>query len=291
MAVRSLLSILIFVLIAVPVDAKSIFYKVTSSKSTVYILGSIHLAKAELYPLDSSIEKAYALSDVLVVELDPDSAESIRVIEATMRTKGLYPPQKSLQTELSPQTYKMLTTYMAKVGLSLQPMERMRPWTVMLQLSLLEMMRLGYSPELGIDRHFLTMAKAKGKPVLELETAEQQMALLSREDKRYQELLLRYTLESMHEMEPLLTTMFESWKEGDAKRLESIINSSLVIDPRLNEVYDALITRRNASMTARIVEYLKTGKVYFIVVGAGHVVGDDGIVVQLRARGYDVTQK
>lgn len=285
------LSLLFLLLFSALLNAKSILYKVTSNSSTVYVLGSIHLAKPELYPLDKAIEKAYAASDALVVELDPGSPHSLQVIQDVMMTEGMYPPGKSLKSELTPRTYKMLEAYMQQTGLSLEIMQPMRPWTVMLQLSVMEMLRLGYSPELGIDNHFLLQAKHDKKRVLEIESAEEQMALLSKNDKAFQDLMLRYTLESMHEMEPLLEKMFTSWKEGDAATLATVVDSSLVVDPRLTQIYDLLITQRNYKMTATIESYLTTNKVYFVVVGAGHVVGDKGIIALLQKAGYVIKQQ
>jgi len=291
---KALLSLITFIFFITPLfsslNAKSILYKVASPTSTVYILGSIHLAKPELYPLKKPIEIAYKASDVLVVELDVTSQHSIEVIQTSMMTLGMYAQGKSLKSELTPQTYKLLKKYLKKVGLSLDIMQPMRPWTVMLQLSSMEMMRLGYDARLGIDLHFLTQAKQNHKTILELESAEEQMSFLSKNDKNFQDLLLRYTLEEMHEMEPLLAKMFKSWKMGDAQSLAKLVDTSLGADPRLDEMYELLITKRNYAMTKRVQGYLKTNKNYFVVVGAGHVVGDEGIVSILKKRGYIVTQ-
>ncbi len=272
-------------------EAKSLLYKVSSKTSTVYILGSIHLAKPELYPLAREIEDAYNRSDVLVVELDPSSTESMQSIKRAMSHLGRYPYGQSLKSELSPKTYALLQTYVGKTGIRPEVLEQMRPWVIMLQLSVMEMMRLGYSPELGIDQHFLTRAQRDGKTLYELETAQEQMSLLSRDDKHFQDMLLRYTLESMHEMEPMLEEMFEGWQEGDAKAFDKIMTQSLTTDPELREIYDALIIRRNYKMTRKIQEFLKTDTDYFIVVGAGHVVGEEGIVSLLNEKGYQLSQE
>jgi len=287
---RPYVLVLFLAFFSLQLDAKSVLYKVSSPTSTVYVLGSIHLAKPELYPLKKPIESAYKASDVLVVELDVTSQHSVSVIQTSMMTLGLYPPNKSLKSELTPLTYKLLKNYLKKIGLSLDIMQPMRPWTVMLQLSSMEMMRLGYDARLGIDLHFLTQAKQDGKAILELESAEEQMSFLSKKDKKFQDLLLRYTLEEMHEMEPLLTKMFKSWKTGDAQSLAQLVDTSLGADPRLDEMYELLITKRNYAMTKRVQGYLETNKNYFVVVGAGHVVGDEGIVRILGKRGYKVTQ-
>ncbi len=289
--IKPLLQILFILLFTLTLDAKSLLYKVGSASSTVYILGSIHLAKPEIYPLDTVIEQAYKRSDVLVVELDAESEGSMIAMQTAMAQLGMYPNGKSLKTELSAQTYKQLQSYAVKTGLPLHMLEQMKPWVVMLQLSVMEMMRLGYSPELGIDKHFVDQAKQDKKPIMALETIAEQMALLSRDDKAYQDKLLRYTLESMSEMEPMLNKLSSSWKNGDAKAIEKMFLLTMQDDPSLNEIYNELITKRNYMMTKKIEGFLKTKKDYFVVVGAGHVIGKEGIVDLLQQRGYKVGQK
>lgn len=281
----------LFLIFSLHLEAKSLLYKVSSEGSTVYILGSIHLAKPELYPLAKEIESAYTRSDVLVLELDPSSPESVQSIQGTMMRAGIYPPGHSLKSELSAYTYNLLQQYAHKAQIQTAVLEQMRPWVVMLQLSVMEMMRLGYSPELGIDQHFLKRYKEDGKELYELETAQEQMALLSKDDKKFQDMLLRYTLESMHEMEPMLEEMFQGWKRGDDKAFDRIMTMSLKSDPALDAIYDALITKRNYKMTEQINDFLKTKKDYFVVVGAGHVVGEEGIVALLKRQGYTPVQQ
>jgi len=280
----------LFIIFALSLEAKSLLYKVNSKTSTVYILGSIHLAKPEVYPLAKEIEKAYNKSDVLVLELDPTSEATTKTIEATILKSGMYPKGKTLQTQLTHKTYTRLKSYTDKAGVELEKMQGMRPWVVMLQLSIVEMMRLGYSAELGIDQHFLTKSKEDNKPIIELETAEEQMALLSKENQKFQDKLLFYTLESMHELEPMLDEMFRAWKNGEGETFDKIMTQTIEEEPGLNQMYDDLITKRNHMMSKRIREFLKTNKKYFVVVGSGHVVGSEGIVALLKKEGYTVEQ-
>ena len=285
-------SMLLFLLIFMSLlDAKSILYKVSSNSNSVYILGSLHLAKPELYPLDKSILTAYKKSDVLVVEIDAESPESALKIQTIMLHSGIYPKSKSLKTELNSKTYKQLQEYTAKAGVPIQMLEQMRPWVVMIQLSVIEMLRLGYSPELGIDKHFIDKAHKDKKRILALETIEEQMSFLSKDDKTYQDKLLRYTIESMNEIEPMLESLFVSWENGNAEDIEKIFLLNMQDDKNLNEIYDELITKRNKKMTKKILDYLKEDNNYFVVVGAGHVVGKGGIVDLLQKHGYIVSQK
>ena len=280
----------LFVLLTFSLEAKSLLYKVSSKTSTVYILGSIHLAKPEIYPLSSEIEKAYNSSDILVLELDPTSAQSAQTIQSSIVSLGMYPQGKTLRTELSSKTYMALKKYTANVGMPIEKMEKMRPWVVMLQLSVVEMMRLGYSPDLGIDQHFLNKTKQDNKPIIELETAQEQMALLAKDDKAFQDKLLFYTLKDMKKLEPMLDEMFHSWKTGNASSFDKMMSKSIDDDPSLIEIYDDLITKRNYKMTKRVEGFLHTNKNYFVVVGSGHVVGSEGIVSLLEKEGYKVTQ-
>jgi len=288
---KSTIFLLSFLLFTVGLEAGSLLYKASSDQSTVYILGSIHLAKPEFYPLDKAIERAYEQSDVLVVELDPDTAKAAQVMQTTMQRLGTYPQGKSLKSELSAETYRALQAYTARAGVPLDALQRLRPWVVMLQLSVTEMLRLGYAPEFGIDRHFLEKAKREHKRVMELETVEEQMALLSRDDSDYQDRLLRYSLASMEEIEPMLEQLSVSWQNGDAKSMEKMFLLSLQDDPDLKGVYDDLVTRRNHRMTEKILSFLKTDRNYFVVVGAGHVIGKEGIAALLAKEGYKITQK
>jgi len=280
----------LFLILAFSVEAKSLLYKVSSKTSTVYILGSIHLAKPELYPLKREITSAYKSSDALVVELNPSSPDSMQVMQDTMMNLGVYKGKETLQTELTAKTYRTLKTYTDKAKIPLQRMERMRPWVVMLQLTITEMMRLGYAPDLGIDQHFLNLAVVDQKEIIELETAAQQMALLSKEDKEFQDKLLFYTLESMHDLEPMLEEMYLGWKRGDEKSFDKIMMTPVEEDPSLKDVYFELITKRNYAMTEKIEGFLKTKKDYFVVVGSGHVIGEEGIVTLLRNNGFKVSQ-
>lgn len=273
------------------IEAKSLLYKVSSQSSTVYVLGSIHLAKPELYPLDKEIINAYEKSDILVVEVDPESEESARQMQNSIDSFGIYPPGQSLKSELSQKTYGALESYVNKTGTSLETMQRMRPWIVMLQLTISEMMKLGYSSDLGIDNHFLNRAKSDKKRIVGLETAQEQMALLSRDDKRFQDRLLLYTLKSMQELEPMLDKMFESWQKGEEKIFEEIISMPLEEEPDLKEIYADLITKRNYKMVQKIEGFLKRNKNYFVIVGSGHLVGKEGILELLRSHSYRVTQE
>ncbi len=73
--------------------------------------------------------------------------------------------------------------------------------------------------------------------------------------------------------------------------MEEILSESVREHPRLMPVFDALFYRRNAAMAAKIEEYLKEKGRFFVVVGAGHLVGEKGIVELLKGKGFSVEQQ
>ena len=77
---------------------------------------------------------------------------------------------------------------------------------------------------------------------------------------------------------------------GGHKGVESIIIRSLAEDKRLSPIYEKLIYERNRSMASKIEDYLKTKETYFVVVGAGHLVGSQGIIELLKGKGFVVEQ-
>jgi uncharacterized protein YbaP (TraB family) len=81
-----------------------------------------------------------------------------------------------------------------------------------------------------------------------------------------------------------------AWKTGDVKNMESIATKPLAEDKNLSSLYEKLIYERNRNMVLRIEEFLKTKETYFVVVGAGHLVGKKGIIEMLKGKGYHVEQ-
>jgi uncharacterized protein YbaP (TraB family) len=72
--------------------------------------------------------------------------------------------------------------------------------------------------------------------------------------------------------------------------MESIITKSATEDGKMSSIYEKLIYGRNKNMASKIEDFLKTKDAYFVIVGAGHLVGDRGIVEMLKKKGYSIDQ-
>lgn len=285
---RHIYSLLIvgFFLLPHPVDAKSFFWKAQSANTTAYLLGSIHFAKPDIYPLDKQIESAFEQAAYLVVELDQKKLDQ-EAMRRHILERGMYTQPDSVESHISETTLKLLKEYLDKYDMPLQGYNRMKPGFLAMTLSIAHVIRLGYLPDYGIDMYFLK--KAQDKKVLQLETYEDQLDLFF--DMPDEELFLKATLTQMKDIEQQIEDTVTAWKNGDTNRMmENVLIEPQQDYPELRSVYNKIYTQRNIKMAKKISRYLQGKKIYFIVVGAGHLIGKQGIVNLLKNRGYTLTQ-
>jgi uncharacterized protein len=266
---------------------KSFLWKVQSSRSTVYLLGSIHFLKEDAYPLNQSIESAYESSDKLVVEANINDLGSLDL--KTLADQAFYKNDDYIQKHVSPETYRLINKESKALGMPMELLRMQKPWFLALSFQAMELVRLGYSPEHGVDYHFLARAQGK-KRILELESLEEQLSLLSGFSDREQEQFLLYTLETLSSMDRQVGNMVRAWTSGDAQAMESTLADALPPDPSLAPVVQKLFDERNVKMTSKIEGYLNSSGSYFVIVGAGHLIGKKGIVELLKSKGYVVEQ-
>jgi uncharacterized protein YbaP (TraB family) len=268
-------------------EGKSFLWKVDSGASTVYISGSIHFLKKEDYPLSPKIESAFERSDFLVVEANIQ--DQAKMSTQMIMEKALYPPNESIAEHLSQETYELLKVEAAKLGLPLEVVNRQRPWFLSMALEAMELMRLGYDPSYGVDSYFLSKAAGR-KKILELEGLGEQLHLLSNLSDQDQGLLLTLSLKDLENASRDVDKLIRAWKTGDTKGMEPIIMKNIKEDPKLVPIYEKLIDERNRRMVSKIEDYLRGKGTYFVVVGAGHLIGEKGIVETLRKKGFRVEQ-
>lgn len=265
---------------------KNFLWRARAGSATVYLFGSVHLLKQSVYPLSPVIERAFDQSGILVVEAnvnDPAAADPLKLL-----ARAFYPEGDSLDRHVSRQTYRLIEGEAANLGLPLQLVNGQRPWFLALTFEAMELMKLGFDPRYGVESHFF--AKAQGKKILELESVDEQVALLSGFSDSEQEAFLLYTLKDLEALATEADELVRAWKAGDAKGIEALVARTARNEPSLAPVLRKLLDERNKAMVSKIEGYLRTGQTYFVVVGAGHLVGEKGIVNALKMRGYRIEQ-
>ncbi len=268
----------------------SLFREISSPSGKVYVLGSIHMADASIYPLPSAIENAFEKSDAVVVEANALSALSDAGILAGLQSRGYHTDGKTLRDDVPAAVYKSFEKACAASGLDMTMFDMMRPWLAALTLQAMDMLKSGFDPQYGIDVYFLQKAQGR-KDIRELESMGYQLDLLSGLDNSLQSLFLESTVEESGRIKETMARLLALWKQGDAEALsDEALSSSSADKQKYAPLYRELVTKRNYRMAARIEELLKEQKTFFVIVGAGHVPGKDGIVEILRRKKYAVTQ-
>lgn len=262
----------------------------------LYLLGSFHLLKPTDYPLSTDVDAAYADVEKLVFEIPPQEMQSPemqqQMLAAALRRDGT-----QLKDELSPAQNAKLDAWLkaneaalAKQGLAPAVFQMFKPWFAGLMVSLTGMNEMGMQPELGLDRHFMGRADKAGKPVSGLETGSSQIALLSGMTPEEQRQMLEESLDSVAKGGAETRKLHDAWRRGDAEALVTgTIDEMRREYPRL---YQAINVERNDAWVPLLEQRLKTPGTddHLVVVGAMHLLGPDGVVEKLRAKGYKVTR-
>jgi uncharacterized protein YbaP (TraB family) len=266
--------------------ARNFLWKIGNNAGTVYLVGSVHLLTKDYYPLSPALDAAFKDSDLLVEEADLGAMEA-PASQFKLLTRGLLPAGQSLDKVVSPATYALVTKRIADLGMPLEPLKRFKPWMLALTLVQMEWQKAGFDASLGLDRHFYDRATAEGKRVEGLETVDYQVGLFDEMTMEEQDRMLAESLEDVEQARANIVTLTDAWKAGDAAALERIVLADLKDDPLL---YQRLLVDRNRNWLPKIDNlFTRTGRA-FVVVGAAHLVGPDGLLAMLKAKGYTVEQ-
>lgn len=258
------------------VDDKPPFYKIEYQGRTAYLLGSVHVGLTDFYPMAKQIEQHFEAASALVVEADVTKADIYSLIQQYGQS-----PQP-----LDAVTQSMLTQFCQRQTPYCQGIERMSPWLQSMQLSLARFSLLGYLPQFGVDSTL--MAKNGDRPIYELESVEFQLALMASFDHQTQSTMIK---ESIELPDDELHALIAAWRQGDDVKLAQIMAEQSNLDDN-NAFIDKLLWQRNVTMAKNIMNLLAqtpSTQSLFIVIGAGHLVGDKSVPENLISHGASIT--
>lgn len=260
-------------------------WQVDGESNRVYLLGSVHLLREGDYPLPTGLDAAYADAESLVMELDMDDLNPLEV-QALVAEIGSAGEGKSL-ADLMGATYGDAKDQADALGIPLELMGGFEPWLAAISIEQLMLQRLGFDPAYGIEAHFTGRAVADGKEVLGLEEPAEQLGLLDALSADAQKQLLLQTLEEAGDIETLMDSIIGAWRTGDFAFLEANMLAPMREYP---ELYEVIVAERNRDWVGQIEDLLDDDDDYLIVVGALHLVGEDGVPALLEAAGYEPRQ-
>jgi len=203
-----------------------------------------------------------------------------------MSRHGVYPVDKSLAAEIGAGNWEKLVAAVQGLGLDSVQLVQQRPWLAALTISIAAIQKAGVVTDSGIDLHFLRNGRDSHE-IVSLETVIDQMGFFATLSQTQQLGFLMETLDELDTAGEFVNEIVAAWRRGDSAALDEQVNGQLR-NSRVDGVYDALIVKRNQHMADRIQSLMQEGDGVFVVVGAGHLVGEDSVVYMLQQRGLDV---
>lgn len=264
-----------------------LLWKVTGpGDSRVYLLGSFHLLRAQDYPLAADVDQAFAASKRVVFELSPQDMQSPqltqKMLQAAVRTDGT-----ELKRDLDPATWTKLQAYATANNLPLAQLQGMKPWFVGLTITLGQFTKMGLDPNLGLDRHFMQRAATAGKPTSGLEDIDTQVGVLSGMSAAEQQQMVAEALDQADKADAEGRKLHDAWRRGDDKLLWTSMAAQM--RGQYPQLYKRINTDRNDAWVPKLQQYLQAGQGgTLVVVGTLHLLGDDGVVDKLKAKGFTV---
>lgn len=269
---------------AAPTD-RGLFWKVEKDGRTSYLFGTVHVWKREWLPLNPGIEKAFAGAKTLAVELDPAKMDMAGALQQMMLGGN-----ETLEMRLGKPLYERTKAETDKMGVPEAAISKMKPWGVMLVMAATKLQQLGYTPDAGLDNYLLQKAQASGKQIVELESGEQQLAVMDSLSAKVQTALLADFLANIERTPQVIGEIVVAWKKGDAESAFALNQKNFNDSEARREFDDKFLYQRDVAMTRKIEELLRQSGPHFIAVGSLHLLGPRSIVEQLKVKGYRIEQ-
>ena len=259
---------------------------ITSGNNTVYLGGTVHLLRPTDYPLPEEYEQAYQASSEIYFETDISAMTDFSV-QAQMLQQLSYDDGRTLKTVLNTEAYTALSEYTDKLGLPLMMLEKFKPGMVVSTLQLLEFQKMGFTPQ-GVDNYFNTRAVGDAKTLGQLESIEQQIGFLAAMGEGNESEFILLSLRDLEETEAVMEEMIRAWREGNNDKLAEMFIADMKAEAP--ELYDSLLLQRNLNWIPQIESMLRDAETEFVLVGAAHLVGDQGLLDLLSRKGFQVKQ-
>jgi uncharacterized protein YbaP (TraB family) len=281
---RGLAGALLFAAAAGAADARgaSSVWAMHGAKNTVYLAGSVHALPPEHAELPAQLERAYAASRSVVMEVDLDDMDPLEAVQF-VTSRGTLPEGETLAGVIGAAGYAKVVKLAGTVEVPEAVISKLEPWAAAMVLTQFALMKTGYDPQLGIDMQLVERARSDGKPVDGLETVVDQLGIF---DARSVGEQTKFLLESADDAPLLgddLHRLIAAWRAGDLAALEKELDKERKTAPGL---YDELLGARNRRWLPKIEALLQADHDVLVVVGALHFVGHDGLLELLTKAGH-----
>jgi uncharacterized protein len=267
-------------------QTRAFAWKATKGQGAVYLVGSVHMLTSDFYPLPASLDAGFKDSDLLVEEANLAEMLSPNM-QFSMLSRGMLPAGQTLDKVLSPATLALLNKHSSTLGMPIDALKQFKPWMLAMTIEAMEWQKAGFDAELGLDKHFFDRAQVENKSIQGLETTDYQISLFDNMTMDQQDRFLAETLKGVATETASVGKLAAFWKAGDLAGIERLVLADVKEDP---VVYDRLLVARNRAWLPKIEALFSRPRHAFVVVGAAHLVGPDGLLAMLKAKGYQLVQ-
>jgi uncharacterized protein YbaP (TraB family) len=266
-------------------SADPALWSVKGKSNTVYLFGSVHLLQQGGFAIGGELERAYRHARMVCFEVDIGSLTPETTISVTLQ-RAIDPNGRGLYDLLGASAPRVREAA-ADAEFDLTPFELFEPWFAGISVSVMALQKKGYSADQGVEQVIEREAQKDGKPGCGLETIDEQLGLLDSLPAEEQLELLLQSLEESKGIEEEMQRLYEAWKDGDDGPLARQLEEDFADYP---DLADRLIYARNERWAGQVAALLERPEDVLIVVGALHLVGEQGLPAKLGQRGFTVTR-
>ena len=261
-------------------------WQIEGGSNRIYLLGSVHVLRQEDHPIPTAIEEAYQDADILIMEIDMDDLDPINMA-GLVSELGVINDGGSLQEYMGPELYTEAAEYASQLSIPIEMLGETEPWLAAITVEQMMLLRTGFKPQFGIEFHLSAKAGEDNKEILGFETVREQLEFLDGLSLPAQRSLLIQTFEESLNIEQDLNLLIDAWRHGDVDFLEKTMLAEMRKHP---ELYKTLVVDRNEAWVKKIKSLTTEADDYLIVVGALHLVGEDGVPALLSQIGISAIQ-
>ena len=274
-------------------------YKVTKdgSDNVIYLFGSMHIVNLDEFDFPKYVMDAYNESDYLAVEADIVEVQQRENFLMDYLTSYLYLDGTTIKDHLSEESYNKLVEFLKKKNSYDEKLEVYNLAFFESLISSLVVADAGINSNDGVDTYFLKKAKEDKKNILEVESFEFQEKMINSFPDRLFELSILSMIDNYDKQIEEMKRLYEIWKNGKESELIELVETDEVdIDEELsledkeivkNYNYE-MIDKRNVGMKDKFESYFENNQKVLFIVGAAHIIGDNGIANLLIKDGYNV---
>lgn len=263
--------------------ADTAVWEVSKGTQKFWLGASLGALKKSAYPLPLEFDDAFRRSDKLYVERDINAVNQaefgLRAMQASVYTDG-----RTLKGVLTPANWQALEKYSQSRNVPTFSLLMFKPAFVGFTFTALEAKRLELGN--GVDAHYFYRATNNQKPVVTLESLEQQIQYLQKINEIDPNVLMQTMLAELNDLSATLDAATTSWRRGDVDQLDALKGKKM--REQAPELYRELVVNRSKAWMPQFKSMLATTETEFVLVDAVHFAGPDNLLQLLKAQGYSV---